>query len=146
MAPHVLVPLDGSPQSWAAFDYAASNYDAGRITVLHVVNPMEGVYGDYGGGGYYDAQAHERAVERGEELGEEARYRADDAGILATVDLETAVETGATARTILDYAAENDVDHIVMGSHGRSGAARILLGSVAETVTRRAPVPVTIVR
>jgi nucleotide-binding universal stress UspA family protein len=46
----------------------------------------------------------------------------------------------------VDYAAEHDIDHIVVGSHGRTGASRILLGSVAETVARRSPVPVTIVR
>ncbi|QRV17757.1 universal stress protein (plasmid) [Haloterrigena salifodinae] len=146
MATHVLVPLDGSPQSWAAFDHAVSNYDGETITALHIVDPMEGVYSDYGGGGYYDAQVHERAVERGEGLGEQARERADDAEVLETTVLETAVETGPPARTILEYADENDVDHIVMGSHGRSGVARFLLGSVAETVTRRATVPVTIVR
>jgi len=44
------------------------------------------------------------------------------------------------------YAEDLDVDHIVMDSHGRSGASRVLLGSVAETVTRRSPVSVTIVR
>ncbi|MDJ1434265.1 universal stress protein [Halostagnicola sp. A-GB9-2] len=146
MGTHVLVPLDGSPQSWAAFDHAVANYDGETITALHVVAPMEGVYSDYGGGGYYDAQTHQRAVERGEELGKEALDRADDSGILDTTVLETAVETGPPARTILEYADENDADHIIMGSHGRSGATRILLGSVAETVTRRAPVPVTIVR
>ncbi|AFO57055.1 universal stress protein [Natrinema sp. J7-2] len=146
MGTHVLVPIDGSPQSWAAFDHAVSNHGGATITTLHVVDPMEGVYSDYGGGGYYDAQTHARAVERGKALGERARDRADDAGSLETTVLETAVDTGPTARTILEFAAENDVDHIVMGSHGRSGVARLLLGSVAETVARRAPVPVTIVR
>ncbi|MFC6719040.1 universal stress protein [Natrialbaceae archaeon GCM10025810] len=146
MALHVLVPLDGSPQSWAAFDHAVSNFDGEKITTLHVVDPREGVYGDYGGGGYYDVQAHERAVERGEELCDRAIERAEDADVLETTVLETAVETGRPARTILEYADDNNVDHVVMGSHGRSGVARILLGSVAEAVTRRAPTPVTIVR
>jgi len=82
------------------------------------------VYSDYGGGGYYDAQAHDRAVDRGEALGEQARTRADDAGILEATTLETAVETGPPARTILKYVDENDVDHVIMGSHGRSGVAR----------------------
>lgn len=145
MGTHVLVPLDGSSQSWAAFDHAVSNYEGETITTLHVVDPMAGVYGDYGGGGYYDAQVHDRAVERGKELGEQARERAEEAGRSETA-IETAVETGRPARTILEYADENDVDYIVMGSHGRSGVTRVLLGSVAETVTRRAPVPVTIVR
>jgi len=42
MATHVLVALDGSQQSWAAFDHAVSNYDGETITTLHVVDPMEG--------------------------------------------------------------------------------------------------------
>ncbi|AGB31363.1 UspA domain-containing protein [Natrinema pellirubrum DSM 15624] len=146
MGTHVLVPLDGSSQAWAAFDHAVSNHDGGRITTLHVVDPMAGVYSDYGGGGYYDPQIHDQAVERGNELGEEAHDRAEEAGVLETTTIDTAVETGPAARTIVQYADENDVDHIVMGSHGRSGVTRVLLGSVAETVTRRSPVPVTIVR
>lgn len=39
-----------------------------------------------------------------------------------------------------------DVDHVAVGSHGRSGVSRLLLGSVAESVMRRPPVPVTVVR
>ena len=61
-------------------------------------------------------------------------------------DVETAIEVGRPAATIVEEARERDVDHIVVGSHGRTGASRILLGSVAETVARRSPVPVTIVR
>jgi nucleotide-binding universal stress UspA family protein len=47
---------------------------------------------------------------------------------------------------IVTYADENDVDHVVLGSHGRKGLTRVLLGSVAEAVVRRSPVPVTVVR
>ena len=46
----------------------------------------------------------------------------------------------------MTYAEENDIDHIVVGSHGRGGVSRMLLGSVAETVARRSSVPVTIIR
>ena len=74
-----------------------------------------------------NASATQRAAERG-------------------VDLQTAIETGRPSRMIVSYAEENDIDHIVIGSHGRTGASRILLGSVAESVTRRSSVPVTIVR
>lgn len=146
MPTHVLVPIDGSPQSWAAFDHALANFAGKMITVLHVADPATGIVSDYGGGGYYDPQAHERAIERGESLGKQARERAEDAGVLKSTVLETAVENGPPARTIIDYADENEIDHIVIGSHGRKGVARILMGSVAETVTRRARVPVTIVR
>ncbi|TYL37977.1 universal stress protein UspA [Natronococcus pandeyae] len=145
METHVLVPLDGSEPAWSALDHAIENYAADRISVLHVVDPTAGTYAG-AEGGYYDPVAFDRARERGETLCEQARERLEEAGTLESTDLETAVETGGAARTIVNYAEEHDVDHIVMGSHGRSGVSRILLGSVAETVTRRAPVPVTIVR
>jgi nucleotide-binding universal stress UspA family protein len=68
----------------------------------------------------------------------------------AAGDLEAAVETatvlGRPARAIVEYAEEEVVDAIVIGSHGRDGVARLLPGSVAETVVRRSPVPVTVVR
>jgi len=48
----------------------------------------------------------------------------------------------ATPREIVDYAEDHEIDQIVMGSHGRTGATRLLLGSVAELVVRR----VTVVR
>lgn len=145
MATHVLVPLDGSPPSWAAFDHAVSMFDGEQITVLHVVDPTEGVYAGVDGG-YYDPGMYDRAVEAGEELCEQAIERAEESSAASSTVFETAIETGRPARTILDFADERDVDHIVIGSHGRSGVTRVLLGSVAESVTRRASVPVTVVR
>ncbi|MFC4541385.1 universal stress protein [Halosolutus amylolyticus] len=145
MTKHVLVPLDGSDPSWAAFDHALEQYAGEQISVLHVVDPAEGVYAGMDGG-YYDGAAFDRARERGETLCERARDRLAETDAVSTTILETAVETGRPRRKILDYADEHDVDHIVMGSHGRKGVSRVLLGSVAETVTRRSPMPVTIVR
>ena len=145
MARHVLVPIDGSEQSWAALDHALETFAGERITVLNVVDPMTGIYAGVDGD-FYDAGAHERAVERGDELCERALERAEESGDLSSTVVETAVESGRPARTIVEYAEEHDVDHVVMGSHGRSGVSRILVGSVAETVMRRSPVPVTVVR
>lgn len=145
MSLHVLVPIDGSEPAWNALDHAAEQHAGGRITVINVVDPIEDVYLGLEGG-YYDADVVERANDRGEELCEEARERFAETGGLDTTDFQTTVETGNPARMIVEYADENGVDHIVMGSHGRTGVARVLLGSVAETVARRAPIPVTIVR
>ncbi|MFB6161586.1 MAG: universal stress protein [Haloferacaceae archaeon] len=142
---HVLVPIDGSPPSWDALDYAIETFAGERITVLNVVDPLEGMYADEDGS-YYDPEMAERARERGAELGEEARERLDAAGALSTTEFESAVETGRVARTINEYVEEHDVDHVVIGSHGREGVSRILLGSVSEKVARRATVPVTIIR
>lgn len=56
--------------------------------------------------------------------------------------VETEITDGSPAREIRTYATENDCDLIVMGTHGRSGVDRLLLGSVAERVVRSSPVPV----
>lgn len=145
MTRQVLVPLDGSEPSWAAFEHALAQHEGDRITVLHVVDPTEGVYTGLDGG-YYDGTATDRAFERGEELCNRARELLAEATAESSTVLETLVESGRPARTIVQYADDNDVDLIVIGSHGRTGVSRVLLGSVAETVVRRAAVPVTVVR
>ena len=64
------------------------------------------------------------------------------ADIGAGVEAVTAVVFGRPAREILAYAARHGIDMIVMGTHGRTGMTRALLGSVAEAVVRRAGCPV----
>jgi nucleotide-binding universal stress UspA family protein len=55
-------------------------------------------------------------------------------------------DTGDPAETICEYAAEKDADLVVMGTHGRTGIKRLLIGSVAEKVVRGAGCPVLVVR
>ena len=62
-----------------------------------------------------------------------ARLRGD-----SSLSIVKAVETGATEVEILHYAARNQIDLIVMGTHGRTGARYLIRGSVAEAVVRRA--------
>jgi len=62
------------------------------------------------------------------------------------VTVATEVLFGHGARTIADYAAERGIDLIVMGTHGRTGVAHLLMGSVAERLVRTAPCPVLTVR
>jgi nucleotide-binding universal stress UspA family protein len=140
---HVLVALDESDPAWQALDHAIETFEDADITALHVVDPVNLAYGDVEGG-YFDQSVLDSAVEAGEALLERAAERAEAAGRGEAV--ETAIETGQPARTIVEYARTHDVDHLVVGSHGRSGVSRVLLGSVAETVVRRVEVPVTIVR
>jgi len=145
MSSHVLVAVDGSDQGWRALEHAIEQFAGDRITVLTVVDPMEGMYGDLEGS-YYTHETYEEAIEAGENRCDTARDRAEDAGLSNDTAFETVVEVGQPRREIVEYADDNDVDHVVVGSHGRSGVSRILFGSVAETVARRSPVPVTIVR
>ena len=145
MGNHVLIPFDGSDPAQDALDYAAEQINSDRLTVLHVVDPVEDMFVGMEGG-YYSQDVYDQAIERGTTLCDQAEDRLHEAGVPDSTTIETEVKTGKPARTIIEFATEHDVDQIVMGSHGRSGISRLLLGSVAESVVRRAPVPVTVVR
>lgn len=81
------------------------------------------------------------------ETGEEALdVVCAEADTLDAPDVVTAVREGEPATEIIDYATEVDADVIGMGTRGRHGEHAVLLGSVAEAVVRRAPMPVLTVR
>lgn len=144
MDKHVLVPMDGSKQADAAFEHALGEFPDATLTLLHVINPARAGYAAQAGIPSFSEEWYENAEREAEELFADARERADEQRFRGTVD--TATDVGQPAQIIVEYAEEHDVDHIVMGSHGREGITRVLLGSVAETVVRRSPVPVTVVR
>lgn len=60
-------------------------------------------------------------------------------------EVVTAVVRGQTAPAILEYADEHDINLIVLGTHGRTGLDRLVIGSIAERVVRESPVPVVTV-
>ena len=139
MAKHLLVPFDGSDQARGALAYALGEYPDATITALHVVNPAEWGYGSTESG--LGKRWYEAAREESERVHVEATELADEHG----TTVRTATEDGVPGETIAAYVEAHDVDHVVIGSHGRSGPKRLLLGSVAETVARDVPVPVTII-
>lgn len=146
MGEHVLVPIDGSSQSEKAFEYVLEKLPEPTITLLHVINPVSVfAYAD-ADEEQFDIEGYRREErrrrERTEQLFEEYRDRVAAHGL----EVETVITVGKPAKRILETAENRDVDHIVMGSHGRSGVGRVLFGSVAEAVTRRSAVPVTVVR
>lgn len=139
---HILVPLDGSPLSEAALVHALDTFDC-RVTVLNVVTPLDASMSESG------------ILMTGEDREREARSRADDAiqsaqerASEAGRTVDTAVEAGDPAETIVEYAEDNEVDQVVMGGHGgdASDLTKRLLGTVSTAVTREAPVTVTVVR
>ena len=146
MSESILVPFDGTPQSTRALEYAVSSVPDATLALVHVLDPSELYsYGGMEGGAMTNyAEIQREREERAEKLLDEARAIADDEGHQGEVT--TTVLTGRVARSIIERAEAEEVDRIVIGSHGRSGASRVLLGSVAETVLRRSPVPVTVVR
>ncbi|WP_435068850.1 universal stress protein [Haloplanus sp. C73] len=138
MTSHTLVPFDGSPQSEAALKFAVSEWPEATHTLLYVADPVTTGFRDRalpgGSTAWYD-NARDRAQDY-----------FDEAAELTGREFDTRVEVGSPARVIVDVAADGPFDHVILGSHGREGVSRVLLGSVAETVVRRSPVPVTVVR
>jgi nucleotide-binding universal stress UspA family protein len=148
MSQSVLVPLDGSPLSLDALRHALTTFPNARITVLHVVDLFEPGYGTHD-----DVEAsyeplmgsdewYERAGEHTDRIFEEARLLADD----LDREIRTASEIGDPQRVIVAFAEEEDVDHVVLGAHGREETDRGVYGITAELVASRAPVTVTLVR
>ena len=137
MYENILVPTDGSAGAHVAFDHALSLAQA-RDSTVHGVYVVEPIYGaDIG---------TERILEAMQAQGTRAVEDFADMAEAEGVEAVTEVRTGTPHREILDYAEENDVDLIVMGTHGRTGLNRYLLGSVTEKVVRLSDVPVLTVR
>ncbi|MCU4751477.1 universal stress protein [Halobacteria archaeon AArc-curdl1] len=134
----ILVPYDGSTPAHQAVRHAAETYPDAELVLLRVIELAEG----YTSAGFNLLREQFDEAEAAPDVSTELRSLLDESGVEFRV--ETAV--GSPAREIVDFAAENDIDHIIIGSHGRQGVSRVLLGSVAEKVVRRAPIPVTVVR
>lgn len=134
----LLVPTDGSAPATDAAAHAidlAAAIDA-TVHVLSVVDTQQ-IADTYDAGAVVPAMI--------EPMIEDARSDAEvvhDMAVERGLDAETAVIQGVPGRAIPEYAGETDTDLVVMGTHGRSGLERYLLGSVAERTVRTSPVPV----
>ena len=144
MTYQVLLAVDASEQSREALDYVTSRHADDDVTALHVIAPAEiAAYSTPERGGPVALpNLQEQQRETAEQLLESVREQAAEQGL----DIATDLEVGQVEREIVAYAEEHAIDYVVIGSHGRTGASHILLGSVAEKVARRSPVPVTIGR
>jgi nucleotide-binding universal stress UspA family protein len=140
---HILVPTDFSACADEALNYAialASKLQA-RLTLLHIIHAVPlWAEGDMGLA-LPDTYLHESEARVQQGLAQR-QQRAQEAGIQA--DILTA--HGTPFQSIIDTAQDQKIDLIVLGTHGRTGLQRALLGSVAEKVVRLAPCPVLTVR
>lgn len=138
MSGSVLVPMDDSPPSRSALEHALSSHPDADFTVLYVIDNTTAVgYGDL----FPVAVQSDHRERRAEGVFETATQLAEE----YDVELEAVTERGTPTHTIATFIEDHDFDHVIMGSHCRRGFDRLLLGSVAERVVRRASVPVTIV-
>ena len=146
MFKHILLATDGSPASEhaAALAIALACKQEARLTAIYVVDPYPylglGVANPYGFEAYMqEAQAHAREAHAGVEA-----LCQQMTPPLAVKTLM--VEDAAVVKGIVQAAKDEAADLIVIGSHGRSGLARLVLGGVASKVVAESPVPVLVTR
>jgi nucleotide-binding universal stress UspA family protein len=141
----VLVPIDFSPPSMKALDYAADFAKplGAELCVLFVIEPIYYAVPDLAGaaagsvGGLLDEQ-RKSAKQQLERL--QARYARRN------IKLRALQQTGTPYQAIVDAAKTLKADLIVMSTHGRTGVSHMLMGSVAERVVRTAVCPVLTIR
>ncbi|SDJ69329.1 Nucleotide-binding universal stress protein, UspA family [Halovenus aranensis] len=142
MFDRILIPTDGSDAVTPAVENAvtlAEIHDATLHALFIVENPVVSGVGE----GNSELESYmEYLEEEGTDVTASVATRAEDHG----VETEISVREGAPSETILEYATAHDIDLIVMGTHGRTGVKRALVGSVTEGVVRHADVPVLTVR
>ncbi len=136
----VLVAYDGSRPAQRALQHAAEEYADEEIILLRVVEAADGSI--EAGVDLLQEKLREMREETATEISEEVRDLIGD----DRYDFRMEMVAGTPSREIVGFAESNEVDTIVIGNRGRQGPSRILLGSVAERVVRRAPSTVTVVR
>ncbi len=147
----ILVPVDGSSASMKALQYAAHlaalEASDAELVVLHVLEDIKqggaiGLQAKYGNvrlvEGFKKAR-RKAALEWLKQIEEAAKKK----GIRLKIEV---LDGDSKVEIIIDYASENSVDLIVMGSRGLTGFKRLMLGSVANAVVSNAPCPVMVVR
>lgn len=136
----ILLPTDGSSGTVTALDHALAVADSTDATVhvLYVVDKRHAM-----------AAADDTKAEIRQSLEEEASRAVDEAAVRLQdegVSCETTILEGIPHKTICDFAEDEDVDIVVMGTHGKTGPEQIAtLGSTTERVVKNADAPVLVV-
>lgn len=136
----ILVATDFSPDSEAALEFASSLASAEKaaLVIVHIDDTTPGlVFGDVGYGFVPEVDAIAR---------EEYHHLLATAPKCTGVPFEHRFLRGCAAESILYLAEAEHVDLIVIGTHGKTGLSRLLMGSVAEALMRRAKCPVLTVK
>lgn len=146
MYSHLLLALDGSATSHLAMAHASAlaRLSNAKVTVLHVVDELDHSNG-FERPQVYLNEVRPRFLQAGQALLDAASEELLQAGVKCeTVLLENSGKRAS--ELIAEVAAAVGADVIVLGTHGRRGLSRLLMGSDAEQVARIAPVPVLLVR
>lgn len=136
----ILVPVDGSEQSFGALAFATRDYPRSTIVILSIVDISQ------------FTREHEVETSDPERIREIAREQTSKTLDEATARIDghdggvqTKTGAGQASRVILDYATDHNIDQIVLGCCGKSFKSDVQLGQVTDAVVRRATIPVTVV-
>ena len=142
----ILVAIDGSDASMDAADYAISiskQHNAELLYALHVIHPADadlfGATGETSAAAYHTINMNKEA----QKYLDNVKLKANEKNIQIKTEV---IASTNTAGGIVDYAEDKDVDLIVIGTRGKSGFKKILLGSVASKVVTYAHCPVMVVK
>ena len=142
----ILVPIDGSSTSTQGLDEAVklAKLTGASLRLIHVVDPLTFATG-FELYGVYAGDVIPLMKEAGEKILEQARTLVAASGVKVDTLLFDSLAT-RVSDTVVEQAKAWDADLIVIGTHGRRGVKRLMLGSDAEQIVRMAPVPVLLVR
>lgn len=140
----ILVPLDGSENSECILEHVrtvAMGCHVSGVVLLRVIEPFPAYYMDYRISEEFIRQSQDAAKANAKEYLVKVADNMKKAGMSAS----TVVLEGKAADAILDYAAKNGVDLIIISTHGRTGVSRWALGSVTDKVVKASNAPVMVV-
>ena len=140
----ILIPIDGSDSSLESLKYASSFASEFNIAVylMAVVEMQHSIYDVYAEENVLIQRESDILAIVNKRL-DETEKKGKEMGIKSII---TVTQSGIPYKKIVEFANEEKIDLIVMGTHGRSGIAHFLIGSVTEKVIRTAPCPVLVIR
>jgi nucleotide-binding universal stress UspA family protein len=143
---NILVPTDCSELSVEAANYAvkfAMQFNASLTLLLVTATEPLAVLNDYG---YFSPELHQKLVLESTKRAEAELQSFWESVAVPEVRAKLVNAKGDPFTEIVRYAKENEIDIIIMGTHGHTGIKHILMGSVAEKVVRYSPYPVLTVK
>lgn len=144
----VLVPLDGSELAECALSHVKNMVKDGFAEEVTILNVFPATVAILGAGGSEAQYVDANAIKENHRL-DSLRYVEEVKSRLASENIKVKVESlesNRTADTIIDYVNKNNINLIVIATHGYTGLKKLMFGSVAQEVLRYSHVPVLLVR
>jgi nucleotide-binding universal stress UspA family protein len=143
---NILVPLDGSTLAECVLPHVESLVKGGQTKSVTFIRVVEPVYLPGGGEFAFSHLDHQKIEAEAFAQAQEYIKKVVDQSQYTGVNIQEKVIQGKVADSLSEYAEKNNVDLIVIATHGRSGISRWVWGSVADRILRSVHVPVLMIR